>query len=326
MTGQKSGLSATGKLKAKNRWPGTIYFVAEFSKPFYYYGTFDSEYASPESGAAIFAYKNAERGKSIGAFVTYNTSENEEVLAKVAISFVSIEGARKNMEKELPHWNFEQVKSDAREIWEKELSRIQIEGATAEQKEIFYTAVYRSLLSQYINQDVDGKYYGGDGKIHDTGGYNFYGSFSCWDTYRSQHPLLTLIAPDHVNDFIKSIADKTKQYGWLPGQHFQNVFGEGMVGDHLVPVIADAYFKGFRDYDVDFLYKAMRDKALKFPEPPVSADAARSGLKYTNELDMFLLTGGRNRCQKTMEFAYDDWVGMAQMAKALNKEDDYQLL
>lgn len=308
----------------KTDGPGTIYFVAEFSKPFYYYGTFDSEYASPESGAAIFAYKNAERGKSIGAFVTYNTFENEEVLVKVAISFVSIEGARKNMEKELPHWNFEQVKSDAREIWEKELSRIQIEGATAEQKEIFYTAVYRSLLSQYINQDVDGKYYGGDGKIHDTGGYNFYGSFSCWDTYRSQHPLLTLIAPDHVNDFIKSIADKTKQYGWLPGQHFQNVFGEGMVGDHLVPVIADAYFKGFRDYDVDFLYKAMRDKALKFPEPPVSADAARSGLKYTNELGYVPVDRVTESVPKTMEFAYDDWC-IAQMAKALNKEDDYQL-
>lgn len=308
----------------KTDGPGTIYFVAEFSKPFYYYGTFDSEYASPESGGAVFAYKNAERGKSVGAFVTYNTSENEEVLVKVAISYVSVEGARKNMEKELPHWNFEQVKNDARTIWEKELSRIQIEGATSEQKEIFYTAVYRSLLSQYINQDVDGKYFGGDGKIHDTGGYDFYGSFSCWDTYRSQHPLLTLIAPDHINDFIKSIVDKTKQYGWLPGQHFQNVFGEGMVGDHLVPVIADAYFKGFRDYDVDFIYQAMRDKALKFPEPPVSIDAARSGLQYTNELGYVPVDRVTESVPKTMEFAYDDWC-IAQMAKALNKDDDYQL-
>ncbi|HDR52416.1 MAG TPA: hypothetical protein ENN90_12485, partial [Mariniphaga anaerophila] len=143
---------------------------------------------------------------------------------------------------------------------------------------------YRSLLAQYISQDVDGKYFGADGKIHTAKNYNFYGSFSCWDTYRSQHPLLTLIAHEHVNDFIKSIVAKTKQYGWLPGQHFQNVFGEGMVGDHLVPVVVDAYRKGFRDYDVDFIYNAMRTKALEFPKPPVSVDAARSGLKYTNEL------------------------------------------
>ncbi len=304
--------------------PGKIYFVAEFSKPFFYYGTFDSEYASPESGGAVFAYKNAERGKSIGAFVTYNTSENEQVLVKVAISYTGIEGARKNMEKELPHWDFEQVKNDAREVWNNELSRFEIEGATPGQKEMFYTAVYRSLLSQYINQDVDGKYFGGDGKIHTADGYNFYGSFSCWDTYRSQHPLLTLIAPDHINDFIKSIVAKTKEYGWLPGQHFQNVFGEGMVGDHLVPVVADAYFKGFRDYDVEFIYQAMRDKALKFPEPPVSVDAARSGLKYTNELGYVPVDRVTESVPKTMEFAYDDWC-IAQMARALNKESDYRL-
>ncbi len=223
--------------------PGKIYFVAEFSKPFYYYGTFDSEYASPESGGAVFAYKNGERGKSVGAFITYNTSEKEQVLVKVAISYTGIEGARKNMEEELPHWDFEEVKNSARDVWKQELSRFEIEGATDEQKEMFYTAVYRSLLSQYINQDVDGKYVGGDGKIHVADGYDFYGSFSCWDTYRSQHPLLTLIAPDHVNDFIKSIVAKTKEHGWLPGQHFQNVFGEGMVGDHLVPIVTDAYLK-----------------------------------------------------------------------------------
>ncbi len=304
--------------------PGKIHFVAEFSKPFYYYGTFDSEYASPESGGAIFAYKNAERGKRVGAFVTYNTSEKEQVLVKVAISYTGIEGARKNMEEELPHWDFEEVKNSARDVWNKELSRFEIEGATADQKEMFYTAVYRSLLSQYINQDVDGKYVGGDGKIHVADGYDFYGSFSCWDTYRSQHPLLTLIAHDHVNDFIKSIVAKTKEYGWLPGQHFQNVFGEGMVGDHLVPVIADAYLKGFRDYDVEFIYQAIREKALNFPEPPVSVEAARSGLKYINELGYIPVDRVSESVSKTLEFAYDDWC-IAQMAKALNREGDYEL-
>jgi predicted alpha-1,2-mannosidase len=294
--------------------PGKIYFVAEFSKPFLYYGTFDAEYATPESGAAVFAYKNAERGKNIGAFVTFNTKEKEQVLVKVAISYTGIEGARKNQAAEMPHWDFEQVKNDARKTWENELTRIQIEGGTDSQKEIFYTSVYRSLLAQYISQDADGNYFGADGKIQTAKDYNFYGSFSCWDTYRSQHPLLTLIAPDHINDFIKSIVDKTKQYGWLPGQHFQNVFGEGMVGDHLVPVVVDAYLKGFRDYDVDFIYNAMRTKALEFPQPPVSVDAARSGLKYTNELGYIPADLVTESVPKTLEFSYDDWC-IAQMAK-----------
>src|SRR5690554_2383 len=308
----------------KTDGPGKVYFVAEFSKPFLYYGTFDSEYATPESGAAVFAYKNAEQGKNIGAFVTYHTAENEQVLVKVAISHTGIEGARKNLDTELPHWDFDRVKAEARDVWERELSRVAIDGASESQKEIFYTALYRSLLAQYISQDVDGNYFGADGKIHNAKDYNYYGSFSCWDTYRTQHPLLTLIAHEHVNDFIKSIIEKTKQYGWLPGQYFQNVFGEGMVGDHLVPVVVDAYLKGFRDYDVEFIYNAMREKALEFPKPPTSIDAARSGLKYSNELGYIPADRVTESVPKTLEFAYDDWC-IAQMAKELGKDEDYDL-
>src|SRR5665811_108502 len=136
------------------------------------------------------------------------------------------------------------------------------------------------IRDRYISQDVDGKYFGSDGKIHEAKGYDFYGSFSCWDTYRSQHPLLTLIAPGHVNDFIKSIVAKTENYSWLPAQHFLNVFGESMVGDHLIPIIVDAYMKGYRDFDVKLLYKAMRKKALENPAAPVPYYAGRSGLDY----------------------------------------------
>lgn len=309
----------------KTDGPGKIYFRAEFSKPFYYSGTFDADYATPESGAAVFPYKTAEKGKNIGAFAIYNTKKDDQVLVKVAISYTGIEGARKNLEAELPHWDFEKVRKDALDIWENELSRIEIEGATPEQKEIFYTSIYRSLLSQYISQDVDGKYFGADGKIQVAKDYNFYGSFSCWDTYRSQHPLLTLIAYDEVNGMIKSIIDKTRQYGWLPGQHFQNIFGEGMVGDHLVPVVVDAYKKGFHDYDINFIYNAMLDKALKFPKPPVSVDAARSGLKYINELGYVPVDKVTESVPKTLDFAYDDWC-IAQMAKDLGKKDDYEML
>jgi putative alpha-1,2-mannosidase len=114
-----------------------------------------------------------------------------------------------------------------------------------EKKQIFYTAVYHSLLAQQTGQDVDGRYFGMDGAIHQFEDGDFYPSFSCWDTYRTEHPLMTLIAPEHVNDMIKSIVAKTKNYGWLPAQHFRNEFGQGMVGDHLIPIIVDAYIKGY---------------------------------------------------------------------------------
>jgi predicted alpha-1,2-mannosidase len=221
----------------KSAGSGKVFFVAEFSKPFTYYGTFDNDYKTPESGGSIWPYKNGETGKNIGAFVTFRTSENEQILVKVGISYTSIEGAGNNLKAEIPDWDFDRIRNEAREIWNKELSRIKIDGATDDQKEIFYTAMYHSLLAQYISQDVDGKYFGPDKKVHEAVGYDFYGSFSCWDTYRSQHPLLTIIAPDHVNDFVRSIVAKTRDFGWLPAQHFLNVFGEAMVGDHLIPII-----------------------------------------------------------------------------------------
>lgn len=309
---------------AKGSGLGKVYFVAEFSKPFAYYGTFDASYVTPESGGSIFPYKNAESGTKIGAFLYFRTSENEQILVKVGISYASIEGARTNLHTEIPDWNFEQIKNNAREIWNRELSVVKIKGATDDQKQIFYTAIYHSLLAQYISQDTDGKYAGFGGKIQTAKGYDFYGSFSCWDTYRSQHPLLTLIAPDHVNDFIKSIVDKTKDYGWLPAQHFLNIYGQGMVGDHLIPIIVDAYIKGYRDYDVDFIYNAMRTKALEFPKDPVPAEAARSGLKYYEELGYMPADKVTESVPKTLESAYDDWC-IAQLAKELGKEKDYKL-
>ena len=242
---------------------GKVYFVAAFSKPFAYYGTFDNDLKSNEYGGSIWPYKSGEKGSNIGAFVYFRTQENEQVLVKVGISYTSIDGARNNLNTEIPEWDFDKVRNNASEIWNKELSRIKIEGATEDQTKIFYTALYHSLLAQYISQDADGKYIGADGAVHEAKGFDFYGSFSCWDTYRSQHPLLTLIAPDHVNDFNRSIEAKTREYGWLPAQHFLNVFGEAMVGDHLVPIIVDAYMKGYRDFDVKFLYEAMRKKALE---------------------------------------------------------------
>jgi predicted alpha-1,2-mannosidase len=308
----------------KSSGTGKVFFVAEFSRPFTYYGTFDASYITPESKGSIWPYKNGESGKSIGAFMTYRTYENEQILIRVGISYTGIEGARKNLQKEIPDWDFDRVKNDAREIWNRELKRIIIEGASNDQKEIFYTAVYHSLLAQYISQDVDGKYPGMDGKIHEAKGFDYYGSFSCWDTYRTEHPLLTLIAPEHVNDIVKSILAKINDYGWLPAQHFLNVFGDRMVGDHLIPIVVDAYLKGYRDYDIEMIYKAMRIKALESPKPPVPLYAGRPGLNYYMELGYLPVDKTTESVSVTMEMAYDDWC-IAQLANELGKKEDYAL-
>jgi len=303
---------------------GKVYFVAEFSKPFAYYGTFDVDYKTPESDAGLFPYKDAESGDKIGAFLYFRTTENEQVLVKVGISYTSIEGARRNLNEEIPDWDFDLVRKNAKETWNRELSKIKIEETTEDKKQIFYTAMYHSLLAQYISSDTDGKYMGADSKIHEAKGYDYYGSFSCWDTYRSQHPLLTLIAQDHVNDFIKSIVAKTREYGWLPAQHFMNVFSEAMVGDHLIPIIVDAYMKGYRDFDTEYIYNAMRKKALELPSPPVPMRSARAGLKYYMDLGYVPVDKVTESVSNTLELAYDDWC-IAQLARELGKKDDYLL-
>ncbi len=308
----------------KSNGPGKLFFVAEFSKPFTYYGTFDNETKTPESGESLWPYKNGETGKDIGAFVTFRTREGEEILVKVGISYTGIEGARLNLHHEIPDWDFDQVREDARNTWNRELSRIRIDGVSDAQRVIFYTSLYHSLLAQYISQDVDGKYRGPDRKVHIAKDFDYYGSFSCWDTYRTQHPLLTLIAPGHVNHFIRSIEAKTREFGWLPAQHFLNVFGQAMVGDHLIPIIADAYLKGFRDYDIGFLYEAIRTKALEEPRPPVPSHMGRSGLKWYKELGYTPADKVTESVPNTLELAYDDWC-IAQLAKELGKKEDYLL-
>ena len=301
-----------------------VYFYAKFNKPFKYYGTFDAGYYTPESGASVFPYKNEEIGEKIGAFLVYQTEEQEEILVKLGISYVSIEGAQKNLETEVNHWDFDKVKIDAKETWNVELSKLKVKDPNEDKKEIFYTAVYHSLLAQQISQDVDGKYYGMDGKIHTMQKGDFYPSFSCWDTYRTEHPLLTIIQPDHINDMIKAIVAKSKAYGWLPAQHFRNEFGQGMVGDHLIPIIVDAFMKGHRDYDVEFIYEAMKKKAFEVPPAPLPPSNGRSGLIDYINLGYAPCDRVTESAPNTLELAYNDWC-IAQMAHSLGKEDDFEL-
>ncbi len=300
---------------------GILYFVARFSKPFATYGTWDVDYKTPESRQSLYPYKTAETGENVGVFVNYCTRKNEAILVKVGLSYVGVDAARKNIDREIPGWDFEQVRLAARKTWNEYLNRVKITGGTDAQRQIFYTALYHALVAQWISNDVDGQYFGMDGKVHTANGFDFFPTFLAWDTFRSEHPLMTLIAPEHVNDMLQSIEAKCREYGWLPAQHFRNKFGQGMVGDHLVPIVVDAYMKGFRDFDAESLYEFMRKKATELPPAPLDPEIARAGLEHYLHLGFVPADRVTESVSNTLEFCYDDWC-IAQMAQALGKEAD----
>jgi len=303
---------------------GRVFFSAEFSKPFAAFGTWDRIYQTPESGEGVFPYKTEETGERIGAFVDYNVNADEAILVKVGLSFVSIDNARENLAAETPDWDFDRIRAQARGTWNSYLSRVKVEGGSREQKQIFYTALYHAFIAQQICNDRNGWYPGMDGRDHKAEGFDFYPSFLAWDTFRSEHPLLTILAAEHVKDMLKSIEAKCREYGWLPSQHIRNTFGQGMVGDHLVPIVVDAYQKGFRDFDADYLYAMMRKKAMDLPPAPIPPSAARAGLASYRTLGYLPADRYTESVSSTLEFSYDDWC-IAQMARALGKEEDYRL-
>jgi predicted alpha-1,2-mannosidase len=282
-----------------------VYFYAEFSKPFKSSGI-------AENGN-IFNNKSSAKGADLKAFVRYKTSRDEPVLIKVGISFVSIDGARKNVTTEIPEWNFEKIKNQAEDKWNKALSSISVETNEKDNKTIFYTALYHSLLTPNIFSDVDGKFMGMDRKIHsEQGHHDMYTVFSLWDTFRAEHPLFTIIEPEHDLDMVRSLITKYKNGGLLPVWELAANETNTMIGYHSIPVIVDAYFKGIRDFNVEEAYRAMKKSAMQ----------DKNGLKFYKEMGYIPSDLESESVSKTLEYAYDDWC-IAKMAKALGKEKDY---
>ncbi len=282
-----------------------VYFVAQFSKPFKAYGIAINDKIVQDISRA--------EGKNIKSYVSFTTKDNEEILVKVGISAVSIQNARKNLEAEIPQWDFKQVKEQVRQSWKKELGKINIRGGTAEQQIVFYTALYHSMLAPNIYNDVDGKYRGRDLKIHQTEGFDYYTVFSLWDTYRATHPLYTIIDRKRTNDFIQTFIKQYEQGGMLPVWELSANETGCMIGYHSVPVITDAYMKGIRDYDVEKAFEAMLN----------SAKQDHLGLEYYKKKGYIPADKEAESVSKTLEYAYDDWC-IAQMAKDLNKEAEYE--
>jgi predicted alpha-1,2-mannosidase len=282
-----------------------VFFNAEFSMPFKSFGI-------SVNGEKQEGLKKAE-GKNIKAWVTFDTKKTEEVLAKVGISAVSADGAKNNRINEITGWDFEQVKIAANQAWLDELSRITVESKDENRKAVFYTALYHALLNPNLYSDFDGKYRGHDMQIHQADGFNMYTVFSLWDTFRAAHPLFTIIDQKRTNDFINSMLAHYEQGGLLPVWELAANETNCMIGYHAIPVIVDAYIKGINGYNAE---KAL-DACIK------SASQNQFGLEFYKTKGYIPASEESESVSKTLEYAYDDWC-IAQFAKALNRENDYQ--
>lgn len=234
-----------------------------------------------------------------------------ELLAKTAISPVSTEGAKANLEAEARNLNFADAKTAAKEKWNSELAKIKIETESLADKRTFYTALYHTMIAPSLFNDVTGEYRGADREVKPDPGYETHTTFSLWDTYRAAHPLFTLVQQERVNDFINSMLAIYQQQGKLPIWHLHGNETNTMVGYSAVPVIADAYLKGFRGFDAELAFEAMKTSAM----------LDERGLDYVKSQGFIPADSQVESVARAMEYAIDDWA-IAAMAGAMGKTED----
>lgn len=280
-----------------------VYFVAKFNKPI--------KKLNLAVNDTIIDNLNTAEGKNIKAAIDFGKLANNELLIKVGISAVSTEGARKNMEQEIPGWDFNDIKLKANADWNNELGKINIKTNKIN-KTIFYSALYHTMIVPNVFMDVDGKYRGTDLKIHTAKDFTNYTVFSLWDTYRATHPLYTIIDQKRTNDFIKTFIHQYENGGQLPVWELAANYTGCMIGYHSIPVIVDAYLKGIRNYDIEKVYEAMKHSAMQ----------DHLGLKSYKKYGYIPAHKESESVSKTLEYAYDDWC-IAKMAEDINKSDDY---
>lgn len=280
-----------------------VYFCARFSKPFEVL----TSYIDGEKGE-----ERAFSGKVCKIFLRFKTDSDEKVLVKVGLSATGEEGAMKNLEKEIPGWNFDETLQEADDTWNEYLSKIDVETINDDQKTIFYTALYHCLVSPNLVTDVDGSYRGWDGEMHKSSSGELYTNFSLWDTYRAIHPLYVLLYPDKNLPFINSMLQRYKEIGQLPINEYGQNETYCMIGYHSIPVISEAILKEMKGFSYELAYKAMKESAM---------DDNR-GVGYLKKYSYIPSELESNSVSKVLEYAYDDWC-IARVARKLWKMDDY---
>lgn len=284
-----------------------VYFRAEFSRPIRGRLMMDGERNAGKSDVV--------NGRNLRAALRFDAQEGQQLMVKVAISPVDISGAEKNMSAEASSWDFSHYTQAAHDAWQKELSCIDIE-ATDEQKTIFYTGLYHVFMQPNTMSDVDGRYMDTNFEIKQMPkGQTYHSTFSLWDTFRAAHPLYTLIYPDAASQFVRDMILHYNTYGYLPIWDLWGQDNYCMIGNHAIPVLADAILAGLPGINVEEAYQAMYDSSVRsHPNSPFEAWEQYGYMPQTLQNASVSIT---------MEQAFDDWC-VAAVAKKLGREEDYQ--
>ena len=314
----------------------TYFFVAEFSQPFGEVWIEDTRLRGRESGPktdTLFQKRptaDSEIGKitklglppghpwiakKVEVAIDFKQTE-KPILMKIGLSAVSVEAARNNLAREIPGWDFPGVVDAARKQWNDVLGRIDAQSFDRAGRETFYTSLYHACMAPTLFNDVDGGYRGLDHQPHAAAGFQNYSTMSLWDTFRAEHPLLTIVQPQRVDDMINSMLAHYRElhHHALPIWPLAGNETGCMIGNHAIPVIVEAYVKGFRGFDVEAAYQAMRDTLMQ--------DHNLLGEYRTKG---YVPSADRNQSvSRTLEYAYDDWC-FARLAQLLGKTDDARL-
>mgnify|MGYP001026797701 FL=1 len=284
-----------------------IYFYMEFSSPILT--------STLRDGGRVHENTAVVNGTNLHGCFRFGKLNGKPLTCKVALSSVSMENARQNMEQEAPHWDFDRYMAAADADWEKQLGKIEIKG-TEVQKEIFYTALYHTMIQPNTMSDVNGEYMAADYTTRKVANNEtHYTTFSLWDTFRASHPLYTLLEPERVTDFVKSMIRQYEYYGYLPIWQLWGQDNYCMIGNHSIPVITDAILKGIPGIDVEKAYEAVYNSSVtSHPNSPFEVWEKYGFMPENIQTQSVSIT---------LEQAFDDWC-VAQLAAKLNKDADYQ--
>jgi predicted alpha-1,2-mannosidase len=301
----------------------TVYFDMQFDRPFVAHGTWNQGTVTPGTTSA--------RGPQSGGWLTFDTTQQRTVRAKTAISYVSIDGARNNIAAEAQTWDVDALRKTTAASWNALLSEVRVDGGAAQDRRMLYTSLYHALLSPTIFSDADGSYRGFDDRIHrNPSGHDEYTNFSGWDIYRTQVPLMAMLAPRQTGDMIQSLVHAADQGGWLPKWPVANGYTGVMGGDPADGIIAEAYAFGARNFDRAGALNAMVKGATDTSSP-----LGQGWYHPRPGLDEYLLHGYvvnshttsvspvPNGASETLEYAYDDF-SIAQFARSIGRMDVYQ--
>lgn len=284
-----------------------IYFYMEFSSPILT--------STLRDGGRVHENTAVINGTNLHGCFRFGQLNGKPLTCKVALSSVSMENARQNMEQEAPHWDFDRYVAAADADWEKQLGKIEVKG-TEVQKEIFYTALYHTMIQPNTMSDVNGEYMAADYTTRKVANNEtHYTTFSLWDTFRASHPLYTLLEPERVTDFVKSMIRQYEYYGYLPIWQLWGQDNYCMIGNHSIPVITDAILKGIPGIDMEKAYEAVYNSSVtSHPNSPFEVWEKYGFMPENIQTQSVSIT---------LEQAFDDWC-VAQLAAKLNKDTDYQ--